>query len=478
MKEGDRYEVSEGDTKRTDSLLLPSDSPRLYRIRWYILLLFSLYSGVNAFQWIQYSIISNIIVKFYGVSTSAADWLSMIFMLLYVPLIFPVTWLLDRHGLRLIAILGSCLQALGAVVKVASCRSDLFAVTMLGQTIASIAQVFILGMPSKLAATWFGKKEVSTACALGVFGNNVGIALGFLLPPIIVPDSEVEEEVEGNLRTLFIVTAVASTFLALVVLLTFKKQPKTPPSLAQANYLSGAHEFEESRSYGESVKTLFRDKPSLLLILSYGVNTGSFYAISTLLNDEILSSFPGAQTEAGQVGLTLVLAGVVGSVICGVVLDKTRAYKKTTVIVYVLTLASSCLYTATLDSGHLWLVYLTGALLGFTMTGYLPVGFEFAAEITYPVCEGISSGLLNASAQIFGIVFTISMRQLMSQTSVLAANITLCAILFVGTILTVLTKEELKRQNANSAQVVTTLKTDQLKPSKTTTTKETGKANQ
>lgn len=34
------------------------------------------------------------------------------------------------------------------------------------------------------------------------------------------------------------------------------------------------------------------------------------------------------------------------------------------------------------------------------MTGYLPLGFEFAVEITYPESEGTSSGLLNASAQV------------------------------------------------------------------------------
>ena len=34
------------------------------------------------------------------------------------------------------------------------------------------------------------------------------------------------------------------------------------------------------------------------------------------------------------------------------------------------------------------------------MTGYLPLGFEFAAEITYPESEGTSSGLLNASAHV------------------------------------------------------------------------------
>jgi FLVCR family feline leukemia virus subgroup C receptor-related protein len=34
------------------------------------------------------------------------------------------------------------------------------------------------------------------------------------------------------------------------------------------------------------------------------------------------------------------------------------------------------------------------------MTGYLPVGFEFGVEITYPESEGTSSGLLNTSAQV------------------------------------------------------------------------------
>ena len=34
------------------------------------------------------------------------------------------------------------------------------------------------------------------------------------------------------------------------------------------------------------------------------------------------------------------------------------------------------------------------------MTAFLPVGFEFAAEITYPISEGTSSGLLNASGQV------------------------------------------------------------------------------
>ena len=44
--------------------------------------------------------------------------------------------------------------------------------------------------------------------------------------------------------------------------------------------------------------------------------------------------------------------------------------------------------------------YLLCLLYRFFMTGYLPLGFEFAAEITFPESEGTSSGLLNASAQV------------------------------------------------------------------------------
>lgn len=49
------------------------------------------------------------------------------------------------------------------------------------------------------------------------------------------------------------------------------------------------------------------------------------------------------------------------------------------------------------------------------MTGYLPVGFEFAAELTYPEAEGTSSGLLNASAQFFGIFCTMADGQLLDR---------------------------------------------------------------
>ena len=148
----------------------------LYRTtprRWIILIVFALYSMSNAFQWISYSIITDKIAFFYDVSTPVVEWLSMIYMISYIPLVFPATWLLDKKGLRIVALIGSFGNFIGSAVKCFSPYPHRFAVTFVGQTISAISQIFILGLPARLAAVWFGASEVAVATAIGVFGNQV-----------------------------------------------------------------------------------------------------------------------------------------------------------------------------------------------------------------------------------------------------------------------------------------------------------------
>ena len=76
------------------------DLYKLYRRRWLILFIFVLYSMSNAMQWIQYSIISNIISQFYNVDSYAVSWTSMVYMVTYVLLIFPASWFLDKKVFR------------------------------------------------------------------------------------------------------------------------------------------------------------------------------------------------------------------------------------------------------------------------------------------------------------------------------------------------------------------------------------------
>ena len=69
---------------------------QVYGIRWFILFLFVMYSTSNAFQWTQLVIITNILEHYYQVKTLAVSWTSMIFMVTYIPLIFPASWFLQK----------------------------------------------------------------------------------------------------------------------------------------------------------------------------------------------------------------------------------------------------------------------------------------------------------------------------------------------------------------------------------------------
>lgn len=163
----------------------PSLVPQVFRRRWIMVFLFAGFSASNAYQWIHLNIIFNVIHRYYNESLPgdeyqqhlAIHWLSMVYMLAYIPLILPATWLLDRKGLRVVGILATLLNALGALIKCAAIDPSRFPVLMLGQTVCALAQVFVLGIPARLAAVWFGNNEVSTATAIGVFGNQVSTVI-------------------------------------------------------------------------------------------------------------------------------------------------------------------------------------------------------------------------------------------------------------------------------------------------------------
>lgn len=448
VEAGDYTEKCPRNEKQLDGV---SEEPlppttRLYKRRWFIVLLFSSYSLSNSFQWIQYSIISNIFMHFYSVDAFTIDWMSMIYMLTYIPFIFPVTWLLDKKGLRVIALVATALNCAGTWIKVLSVKPNLFAVTFFGQFCCSFAQVFILGMPSRIASVWFGSKEVSTACSIGVFGNQLGIAIGFLVPPMLVPNVEDMDELAHHISIMFYITAGVATFLFILVIFVFQERPELPPTQAQVVARSIP---PDQYSYTASILRLLRNRPFILLIITYGLNVGCFYAVGTLLNRMIIKYYPGEEVNAGRIGLTIVIAGMVGSLICGVWLDRTKTYKQTTLAVYFMSLLGMIVYAATLHLEQLWVVFITAGALGFFMTGYLPLGFEFAVELTYPESEGTSSGLLNCSAQVFGIIFTICQGKIIDVYGIPAGNIFLCVFLLIGTIMTAFIKSDLRRQNAN-----------------------------
>ena len=153
---------------------IKNESIQVYFKRWIILLVFCSITLLNAFNWIEYSIIQDVVIQFYNESLpsgkaeqyDATNWLSMVYMLTYIPLVFPAMFLLDRKGLRLSCTLGALLTAVGSIIKCTAVKPNLFPVAMLAQTICGIAQSFTLGIPARLSALWFGPTEIATATSV------------------------------------------------------------------------------------------------------------------------------------------------------------------------------------------------------------------------------------------------------------------------------------------------------------------------
>jgi len=79
----------------------------------------------------------------------------------------------------------------------------------------------VLPLPGRLAAQWFPSTELSTAMSLGIFGNQLGISLGFLLGPIIVKNHDSLDDIGKDLSRLCWIVAIIST-IAFVLALTCK----------------------------------------------------------------------------------------------------------------------------------------------------------------------------------------------------------------------------------------------------------------
>lgn len=72
----------------------------------------------------------------------------------------------------------------------------------------------------------------------------------------------------------------------------------------------------------------------------------------------------GAQEDVGRIGLMIVVSGMAGSVVSGVVLDKTHRFKETTLALYVASTVGMVLFTFTLNCGYISVVYISSIILG------------------------------------------------------------------------------------------------------------------
>ncbi|XP_058465288.1 heme transporter FLVCR2-like [Malaya genurostris] len=419
---------------------------QVYRRRWVMLVLAMLSIAISYVQWIQYSIVANIITRYYDISSVWVDWTSMIFMVVYVVCVFPISYVMDIRNMRQTAVIGSVGTAIGAWIKVFSTHPTQFQTVLLGQIVSAVSQVFLLSIPSRLASTWFSPEETSSVCAFGVFAAQLGTAAGFFFTPIVINNHEDISRIGVEIKIFLMSVAGISTVIACMVIAVFKSAPQYAPSHVQALQRSMK---PKRKDYWPAVLRLLRNDNYLILVIAYGINVGIFNAFSTLLNQIVINYFPTGEADAGRIGLALITLGLVGSMVFGYLLDTMHKYKATAVWACRLSAITMVVFALALETRSKKLVSVASIFLGFFMTGFQPIGYEFAAELTFPEPDGPVSGILNISTQIFGLVITLLISGLQQILGDFVGNMVFAAFLMIDANIISLIKSELRRYNTH-----------------------------
>jgi MFS family permease len=359
---------------------------RVYGYRWVILLAFVLAVVANQLLWITFAPITGRAAAYYGVSDLSIGLLSMCFMLAYLVVSLPASWVIDTYGFRVAVGIGAALTGVFGLMR-GLVASD-YTLVLIAQVGIAIGQPFILNAVTKVAARWFPVRERATASGFGSLGIYVGILLGMLLTPFLT----LQVGIEQMLR----LYGVAAMVAAVAFVLLARERPATPPC---------PPEQEERSRVMEGLKHGLRQRDFLLLLTIFFIGLGLFNAVTTWIED-IVRPRGFSITQAGVAGGLMIAGGIVGALILPSLSDHYR--RRVPFIVLALSGAVPGLLGVAYAT-HYGVLLLAAFGLGFFLLSSGPIGFQYGAEITRPTPEGTSNGLLLLMGQISGIAFIFGM---------------------------------------------------------------------
>ena len=203
----------------------------------------------------------------------------------------------------------------------------------------------------------------------------------------------------------------------------------------------------------KNVKVLIRMLSIHLLVHSYGIYYGAGAAVFNTLNQMCIQYFPSNERLIGIMLFTNVLCGMLGTLLGGILIDKTHRYKFISITTFVACTVSFSVFTVVCKySGSFALTFVCFCVYGLFSTSFLSVGFEYMAEITYPVKESNLSFIIFISGSACSFVFTYFLGTTIETFGPDIAGYTVAGVYAVGIICVTLVRSELKRIKIDSGE--------------------------
>ena len=361
---------------------MTEDKLQVYRYRWFLLFIFMLGNISLQIMWISYATVTLEAATYYSVGEFEILFLSTIFMITYIPVSFIATWLINKFGFRIGVGLGAMINGVFGFLRVLVGPN--YPLVLIVQIIISLSQPFFLNSVSLFSKNWFPESERNTSTGLSVISQLLGIAIGMVLTPILV--------IAFNLEVMLFIYGLYSLIIGVVFVIFARDEPPTPPSI-RVN--------KEDTEVKGGLKLLFLSKQFVIISIIFFVGLGAFNMLSTYI--ELIVSPRGLSAiEVGNLGGLMILGGIIGATLMSTLADKLR---KRAFLIKISLLIAVASFIVISFANTTPLLYVTGFLLGFGLLSVGPVLLEYAVDVTVPVPEASSNGMLMVIGSISGILF-------------------------------------------------------------------------
>ena len=351
-----------------------------------MLIVFMIAIAVNQLLWISFAPITSEAAQYYGVSDLKIGILSMSFMIVYLVISLPASWIIDTYGIK--AGVGTGVMLTGVFGLMRGLVPANYNLLLLSQIGIAIGQPFLLNSITKVSSRWFPVRERATASGLGTLSMYVGILAGMIVTPFLVNGSGI-----GGMLNIYGILAV---IVAVVFLVFVRERPPTAPCRPDQ---------EERALVVDGLKLIFRNRDFKWLMIIFFIGLGVFNSVTTWI-ENIVGPRGFSPEQAGITGGLMIVGGILGAVIIPLLSDHFR--KRTPFIMLALAGSTLGLAGITLATGYP-LLLASGAVFGFFLLSSGPIGFQYGAEVTFPVSEGTSNGFLLLMGQVSGIAFIFGM---------------------------------------------------------------------
>lgn len=367
---------------------------KVYGYRWVVLLVYFFLNAFMQLQWITFAPITSEAVIFYNVPAIQIDLLSLIFMIVYIFVSIPASYVIDTWGIRIGIGIGAVLLGVFGFIK-GFCGSS-YTMVVIAQIGIALGQPFVLNAVTKVGVRWFPLHERATQAGIGVLAQFVGIIVAMAATPYLFKTYGME--------IMLMIYGIATLAGAVIFLIFNRECPATPPC---------PQGHDKRIAVFAGLKHIFKQRDMIYLLIIFFIALGIFNAVTTWI-EQIIRPRGFDITQAGITGALMMFGGILGAVILPVFSDKLRKRKVFMVLTSICIMP--CLIGLTF-AGNYMLLLASSLTFGFFLMGCGPISYQYSAEICYPAPEATSQGLLVLVGQISGIIFIFGMDFLWSNMS-------------------------------------------------------------